>query len=499
MKFKITKIAAAVAAGLGVSAVGTGVVQADSLLFPYFATGDAVTTLISTMNQTPLGVAAANRLHYRYVYRQVDVNTGAGSQCTEFNYFVPSSTNDILTVDIGARYGNDQGVMFEPGQPAAGNPRYPGQVAPFPLENDKPAIGFLVVDNNTDYPGRNVLSGEAFIVDFTTGSVWGYNAYNAADIWASNGTQINPHDFSDRVETAGEVLVARPAGANPSNYWAPIAIMPFEQVTTRLYVTPIGLWSGGTNDSSFQLTGYGSAEGHNLTARVGLTAGANGQFAIYDRDEQSYSGTVQTPVTCVGRVTLNTLIPQSLRNATRNGGWSNVAIGAGGNGAMNANGTVANRRITDQAVVIKLEFNPDANTNLEGEPVNGSFNNGIWLRKGIRESLAGAAVDTRPVAVSPTSTSLPIFAIPSVGENNSPFPVLNAASLGTTILETDLQRPVLGNTSTTLSASALATNGQGGIAGTYQAIDDGSREVVSTVPSTQFTNSVNSNPKESAF
>ena len=50
MRFKMNKLAAAVAVTMGVSAVGVSTAQADEILFPYVVASDTVTTLISTIN-----------------------------------------------------------------------------------------------------------------------------------------------------------------------------------------------------------------------------------------------------------------------------------------------------------------------------------------------------------------------------------------------------------------------------------------------------------------
>jgi len=52
MKFKVTKIATAVAAGLGVSVAGMNVARADAVLFPYFAVSNTVTSVVTKSTAT---------------------------------------------------------------------------------------------------------------------------------------------------------------------------------------------------------------------------------------------------------------------------------------------------------------------------------------------------------------------------------------------------------------------------------------------------------------
>jgi len=399
MKFKLNKIAAAMAVGLGTSVVGMNVAQADEILFPYVVASDTVTTILSVINDDDFSIPS---LHYRYYYKKLPAspsdNTAA---CQEANFSQPTSPNDIVTFDVSGHFGNARGVLFEP---APANAVYNKDFAVF--RNIKPVRAFAIVDNNDRFFAGNNVEGEAFVIQFTQGSVWGYQAYNSAEIGgidASGNLVIgNPYDFSDRAEVNGEVLVTPPAGITTTEaekYWVPIADMPFagDEVQTALFVTPIG------TAAPFQLSG-------SIAATVGLQVNdpdSSAPYVMYDRDENPYSGQVPQPVVCVGRVNIGTMITEAARQyLVGTGGWTNVAVRAG------------------QAVVMKIEFNENVPATLDGKSAGGgTYNNAFWLRKGFRESLARTTYPGYPTI----STFLPTFNVPQAGTDNSAYPLIDIA------------------------------------------------------------------------
>jgi hypothetical protein len=271
------------------------------------------------------------------------------------------------------------------------------------FKNINPVRAYAVVDNNDRFFVNQGVYGEAAIFEFVNGAMWGYAAYNAAGIYAvdngGNTVVTNPYDFSDRGETAGEVLVAPPAGADIERYWAPIAVMPFVEATTRLFVTPIA-----TTGPAFQLAPNNSA-----TIRLAVNDPDSATFDVmYDRDENPISGQIPATVVCVGAVDVQNMVSQAARQFVQLGGWTNVAV------------------TTGQAVVIRLEFNDSTPTTLNGQPVAGFYNNSIWLTKGIRESMARSAIAQNGIALA--SKLLGVYEIPAVQEPNSPFPLIDAAA-----------------------------------------------------------------------
>jgi hypothetical protein len=388
MNFKTKKIATAVAVGLGASVVGMSAVQADEILFPYVVVSDTVTTLLSVVNDADELDQSVNELHYRYYYKSGDAAFSKTSSCIDVDVRRPSSPNDLVTFDVGGVVGADTNhVVFEPADRQV-NAHYLSPNDNFALlRNVKPARAFVVVDNNDFLVPQQAnveesMYGEALIVELGSGAAWGYRAYNPAGIYVDNDpflTRINPWDFSDRVETEGEVLAT---GAT-----APLVIHPFSEVggeiDTRIFVTPV---------STFQLSG-------DLTATVEFAVRdpndpATAEDVMFDRDENPISGQVPMTVKCVAGIDAATMVSSAALFELPYGGWTNLTV------------------LSGQAIAFKLEFNEELET-LNGEPVDfpGSFNNALWLREGFRESLP------RPTVVWKVGN-----------DNNSPCPLLDDAS-----------------------------------------------------------------------
>jgi len=410
MKFKVNKIAAAVAVGLGTSVVGMNVAQADELLFPNMVTSNAVTTILSVINNDDR--VAVRTLHYRYYYKTDDVSKI--SMCEEVNYNQPTSPNDIVTFDIGGVFGDSRGVLFEPARTKA---VYDKDFAVF--RNLKPVRAFGMVDNTSQgfFPGANI-EGEAFIIEFAQGSVWGYEGYNSADILGSVGGAIvkaNPFDFSDRVENNGEVMVEPGTGlpvgtAIPADrYWVPMAVMPWAgNIQTALFVTPVATdQRAGTWSTNVQL--------------AVIDPGNTGLDVMYDRDENPYSGRRGATVTCVARIEVKDLITAATQQFLKDsGGWTHVIVSA-----PNAVQAPPPRLSTGQAVVMKLEYNDKAPATIDGKPSGSeSWNNSIWLRRSYRESVPRIPFPGAPANV----TYIPTFDVPSADELNSPYPLVYDAA-----------------------------------------------------------------------
>jgi hypothetical protein len=463
MKFKVTKIAAAVAAGLGVSMVGMNAAQADSVFFPYLIASPAVTTILSVIDE---GNAKNTDMHYRYYYKKDlgDAEKNRISHCLEANYPSGSSANDIVTFDIANVFGDTKSVLFEP--TTAG--RY-DDFAIFreaALAGGKAIRANAVFDNDIDVQfGRNV-SGEAFIIEFANGAVWGYQAYNAAEIYAidppsgSSTTSVpyvvNPYDFSDRSEADGEVLVQPAAGLTKAQqiekYRVPIAVMPIAEVTTRLFVTPVAT-----------VTPFQTPIERNIYAvgvRLEVNDNSTLQQVMFDRDENPISGRVTKNIVCVGAVDVPEMISEAILSRVANGGWTNVGVTLGAVGLTLDPNTGANSVAAanvNQATVMKLEFGLTADGKLGGVDVGaGSYNNGFWLRKGIRESLPrDVTFGGWPVLPVFDLTGLETGNNTGIQEINSPFPVIDAAAAAKAGLPLI---PSAGDNATTYVAAGAAAN-----------------------------------------
>jgi hypothetical protein len=386
MKFKVNKIAVAVAVSLGTSVVGMKAAQADEILFPYVVASGTVTTIVSTINifESFFEGPSAARLHYRYYYKNGDRAENNTAPCVEVNERLPSSPNDIVTFDVANRFGTDNlGIIFED-VATSSNVNY-GSKSFSLLNITLPVRAFLVVDNNDFFSGAGLfstadsLAGEAIVLEFVTGAAWGYSAYNAAGVYGGTpglAVRQNLFDFSDAVETTGEVI---------ADSFVPVALAPFVatggEFLTKFFVTPI---SAATFNESGNWVAPGNQLQGNLNARVRLAVqdpSSATQDVVFDRDELPVSGQVPQNVVCVGAVDATSMITEGALRRVPDGGWSNLVVDRG----------TASGVATDEAVVIKLEYNP-APLQLDGDsttvPVVGVINNALWLRKGIRESFS---------------------------------------------------------------------------------------------------------------
>lgn len=359
--FAKNTLASAVAAAIGVSAVG--VAQADTVFFPYTAISPTVTTVVSVIN-TSDELWNNDTLHYRYYHKNAANNA---DPCGEVNVYLPSSVNDIQTIDLGGTFGGDTlGVLFN--DPSNKNN---WQDSPYAYSlggyGPTPARGYLTIDNADGNDGETSLAGEAFVFEFGSGAVWGYQAYESDAFPGADGVNA---DFR------------HVASKSPSN----MAIMPFDEVTTALFVTPVDFNQHPNSGNSYR-------------AIVGF------QNQVFDRDENPISGPGTAEVVCVGRVDVADLVTLTVRNMIAStGGWGRIynsrlvetTTGTWkpaqfADNYYDPNATAGLKAVSslftpagaidapsDGAVVIKLEYNVGGTFN--GEPVGGVYNNAIMFQ-----------------------------------------------------------------------------------------------------------------------
>lgn len=350
---KLNKIAIGVALAAG--AMGTA--QATELFFPYVVRSATVTTLVSVIDtNTATSYAVDNRLQWRLWYKDGANATNNAANCQEVNVFLPSSPNDIQTVDLGGQFGAaTRGVLFN--DPSVnnnwnvGNTRY--DLAALATQ---PVRGWLLIDDSTvgvngaeaTNSNTGTLEGEALVFEFAGGAAWGYHA------WAVESTQGSAADFASH---SSAYPIGPSAGVN-------VAVMPWAEVITRFFVTPIkpNMFLGNNNDNPAS----GPADA------VRLTFGQVGQTAMFDRDEGPVSGNVNQDVVCVGAVDAEQLISNAARNLIPDGGWGQLNVTLRGTSGHGTAGTPVTG-----ASVLKLEYNRGATLN--GQAVTGTFNNAFQL------------------------------------------------------------------------------------------------------------------------
>ncbi len=360
--FAKSTLASAVAAALGVSAVG--IAHADSVFFPQVVLSDTVTTIVSVVNTSAANWdnsgtpgAPGTNLHYRFYYKS---GAAAGDQlatCEEYDEYLPTSQNDVQSIDLSGHFGSDTaGVLFK--DPSINN-KWKASGRDYALgRNVTPARGYLYVDNQGDPANdEESLSGEAFVFEFGSGAAWGYEAYKRDGL-----PHTGANGGSDYSEFASE---------SPAN----VSILPFDEITTAFFVTPVDF------EQAPDFT-------NNYRARIELVTTRRGD--LYDRDENLVSGTVVQDVVCVARINAVDLLTDGTLARLVDGGWGklwNYRLVKSGSDFVPAvfdtsvsSGLSAAPSKFDSdagAVVIKLEYNLGGTFN--EEKVGGTYNNAILI------------------------------------------------------------------------------------------------------------------------
>lgn len=355
MNLKMKTLAAAViAAGSMASA------QAAEILFPYVVNSSTVTTVVNVINHA---FSDTNELHYVLWYKDganASVNT---ANCLETNSMRSSSFADIQTIDLGGQFGKTTlGVLFK--DPSVNN-NYMANGLSFAYASftAKPMRGWLMVhDEIVTKPSVNGpaaagrLQGEAMVFDFSSGAAWGYQAGTDS---AAQGSTFDASSVAFEAAAAGAGI-------------AYVGIAPFAETTTKFFVTPL-VSGGAAPGGMLSPTGNNNDNASSQTADAYRIFLGDGFFAMFDRDENIFSGSVPQDVTCVGAVDAPTLLSGATLGQLPNGGWSWLfgqarGTGLGGKDVVNAS-------------VIKLDYNTAGTFN--GDKVPGVYNNAFVLKNQI--------------------------------------------------------------------------------------------------------------------
>jgi hypothetical protein len=328
MNLKMKTLAAAM-----IAAGTMGAAQASSILFPYVVNSTTVTTIVSVIDVN----SGSNQLHWALWYKDGAKAEDNSATCSEVDQWLPSSTHDIQTVDLGGKFGSTtKGVLFN--DPSINN-NWKASNKRFDMANlaSKPLRGYLIVDDETygsgeGGTGRTNLEGEAMVLEFASGATWGYTA--------GRSTRTN-------FTTDADINVTSPQN---------VSIKPWGEIVTKYLVTPI-------DDNML--------DGNNNRKAV-LEMKRDG-VAMYDRDENPVSGSVKQSVVCVGAVEASTLITASAKSLLPDGGWGTLNVKT-----FNTATGAPDVQYTTSASVIKLDYNSGAKLN--GETVTGTFNNAFQLR-----------------------------------------------------------------------------------------------------------------------
>ena len=331
MNLKMKTLAAAM-----IAAGTLGTAQASQALFPYVVNSTTVTTIVSVVDVGPGYMQSGVRtLHYALWYKDGAKAEDNSAACVEVNQYLPSSLNDIQTVDLGGKFGSTtKGVLFN--DPSINN-NWKASNKRFDMANlaTKPLRGYLVVDDLAPLSvgSEPLIEGEAMVFEFATGATWGYTAGRSVDGDFTTDTDINVAPFQN------------------------VSVKPWGEIQTKFFVTPI--------DNEMLLSG-------NNNRKATLEMDRSGAV-MYDRDENPVSGAVKQSVVCVGAVNAESLITASAKTLLPDGGWGTLKVKT-----YTTSAGQPDVQYTTSASVIKLDYNKGSTFN--GETVSGTFNNAFQLR-----------------------------------------------------------------------------------------------------------------------
>jgi hypothetical protein len=362
---KQNKLAIAVAMTLGATMGGVSLAQATSssnvLFFPHVAGGGTIASIVTVVNESPYakGDYSNGLIHLRLWSKPWTSAASNIATCGEVNEYPATSYNDIVTFDlfngglggVATAFGNDKGIMFE-NNLTTERVDY-SSTATYAIGDtlSLPRRGFLLVDNLTSGDAKGDLAGEMFIFDFGTGASWGYLPYGG-------------EDFKFYGEAGNEVI----QGLMP--------IMPFDEVSTNLMVTPVG----ESKQDDGKIVTRVSPRQDDSEGFDEVTGGyPKGVIGMYDRDEGAVSTSIKADVVCVGKVNMADLLfggVDLVPARYTDGGWTYITT----EGPSILETLFAGTNATDAAVVYKLEYNTGNTFN--GVSVNGVFNNAYELDGG---------------------------------------------------------------------------------------------------------------------
>ena len=359
---------------------------ADAIMFPWIVRSADVTTVISVVNTAETEAESSglqyhnNRLHVEY-WHKLTVANDQEEVCTEYDFEVTSSKDDMVTWDIAGHFNSGLPMFNDTSIEVI-------DLTDMTLAVANPRRAFLLVDNNTEAlvaSGTNVdgtIYGEATIIEHRTGAAWGYIAYNAWD------GQVDPLggqlwlDFADYYDTLGEVIgdieTTQTTLINPND------------ATTKIFVTPVGDIEDGEDrdqrrgnwNAGIQLCRFPEID----DAYTGLSSGVlpyTGYCTgggIWNNAEGGFSFTVMKNIVCTSADNIVEFFGGAGTSAYAQ--W--VASGkAGWAYIVTQLGTIDSRDGTEQfeeadaAIIGKLEFGSNLNW---GSGISDTINTFVWLR-----------------------------------------------------------------------------------------------------------------------
>jgi hypothetical protein len=346
---------------------------ADSILFPWVVKSDDVTTVISVVNTAETWAESVglpfhdNRIHIEYWHKLTTANDQE-EKCTEYNFEVTSSKDDMVTWDMAGHFNNGLPMFNDTSNEVIAVPD-------MTLAVENPRRAFLIVDNFTDAlidAGTNLdgtMYGEATIIEHQTGAAWGYIAYNAIG---------GPDDFSDadyrdqQGEVIGDSETTQTTLLNPNDAITKLFVTPtFDEGNPE---TDIDQRRGNLN-ASIQLCRFPERNGDGDPYSGACTGGG-----IWNNEEGGFSFTTKKDIVCTTADNIVDFFGGAGTSAytqwvaSGKAGWAYLITESGN--IDNRDGTESYEE-SDEAIIGKLEYG--TSLNWDGS-IADTINTFVWLR-----------------------------------------------------------------------------------------------------------------------
>jgi len=248
--------------------------KAESLLFPYFMSGNGVFSFLTIVDTWGDVVGGGGNLSYVWNYDDLStaalecIHEDAVGDTTAFDLIQQTVADPSMSlIDIPLIYGDASTAAYT--------------VYPIPAEGIE---GFMTVESQDSVEGD--FYGQMIVVDGVNGVIAAYKGLN-------NPVSQAPGDFS-HISTSHTSYVM-------SNY-------PDDVVTTEWFVL---------------VTGTGMDDAGGWAGEATLALGTPGLFVnevVFNRDEDPRSGTLDYPVTCFDTVDRADIMSAAQEVQTANGG-----------------------------------------------------------------------------------------------------------------------------------------------------------------------------------
>jgi len=362
---------------------------ADAIMFPWIVKSATVSTLVSVVNTAQGNPDFEERVHLQYWVKDPngahadtlpDLVNDQENTCTEIDFKVLVSKDDLFTVDTSGKIGSGL-PLFGDTNTIPVNP-----ATSLKMNVPDPRRAFLLVDNNTSNNfaaptiNNNVdgtLYGEAIVLELGSGASWGYIAYNPSG--GQTTTQSSPVTFNDGSDLQGEVI-----GADEITQ---TVIMPVDTMITRYFLTPVDVADSGEHATANQRVGNANAKVQfcldPTTVQLGSGFTRCQEGGIYDNMEGPLSNSINKNIVCTSGDDLVALMGGGYDTFRDSGssGWAYVVTNLGDvdQTGLIGNGLPTVDNPTDEMIIGRLEYT-ETNLVLDGYDVGGAVNNFVWLR-----------------------------------------------------------------------------------------------------------------------